>query len=61
MAKAVIILELSGIEASVLLKVLSHVGGKPCGPRGTIDSIIKVMKELSIEPVGDAEGFIRLD
>ncbi len=60
MAKAEVILELSGIEASVLLDILSLVGGKPSGRRGAADSIKHALERLGIGRVRGAKGGITL-
>ena len=56
MAKAEVILELSGIEAGVLLTILNHVGGYSEGPRAAADSIRYALNRLNIQSVGKVEG-----
>ena len=56
MAKAEVVLELSGIEAGVLLTILCHVGGDTDGPRGAVDSIRCALERLGIQPVGNVKG-----
>lgn len=60
MAKAEVTLDLSGIEAGVLLEILNHVGGRPEGVRGAADSIKQALERLGIEPIGEATGGITL-
>ena len=50
MARAEVILELDGNEASVLATILRHVGGSPDGPRGCADSMRRALDRLNIEP-----------
>ena len=61
MARAEIVLELSGKEAGVLLKVLENIGGNPQGPRGAIDSISSALKRLGIVATVSGSGGFRLD
>ncbi len=61
MASAKVVLELSGKEAGVLLRILGKVGGEPSGPRGAVDSIIEALKRLGIDPVGQTSGSVTLE
>lgn len=58
MARAEVVLELSGKEAGVLLKILGRVGGSPSGPRGAADSIQESLKRLGLVPIGHVSGEI---
>lgn len=60
MAKAEVVLELSGIEAGVLLEILDRVRGDPDGPRAAADSIRRAIRTLGIEPVGESTGNVTL-
>lgn len=55
MARAEVILELTGKEAGVLLRILMRIGGDPNGPRGAADSIAAALNRLGISPVGKME------
>lgn len=56
MAKTKLTLELSGVEASVLLALLDSATGDPKGLRGVADSIGAALSELHIEAALGTKG-----
>ena len=55
------ILEMTEYEASVLLKLLSHVGGDPKGPRGAADRIAWALEKVVVEnDIFDVDGNIMI-
>lgn len=61
MAKAQVTLELSAVEAGVLLHILDHTGGDPNGPRGAVDSIKRVLTRLGVTYSGFVTGALTID
>lgn len=55
---AQIMLELSEIEAGVLIEVLRHVGGCPSGFRGVADRIRKALNKFVTVSLEKASGSI---